>query len=97
MKPNQFSQVLSPNETDQGVWVHQDAWFHIGEFDQDTDTTYNIRKKGNGVYAFILEGKAEIEGQALSKRDCFGIWDTDQIKVSATANSRILLIEVPMN
>merc|ERR1712129_169324 len=31
-KENKFYQVLSPNENDQGVWVNQDSWFHLGNF-----------------------------------------------------------------
>ena len=30
---NTFYQILSPNKDDEGVWIHQDAWFHIGDFD----------------------------------------------------------------
>jgi hypothetical protein len=25
---------FSPNPEDAGVWIHQDAWFHLGEFDK---------------------------------------------------------------
>src|SRR5210317_195033 len=31
-KKNQFYQVLSPNKDDKGVWIHQDAWFNLGNF-----------------------------------------------------------------
>ena len=96
-KENQFYQILSPNQEDEGVWIHQDAWFHLGKFNKDTTTEYRIKKKGNGVYAFILEGNAKIEGQRLSKRDGFGIWDTDHISVIAEKDSKILLLEVPMS
>ena len=96
-KDNEFYQVLSPNKNDQGVWIHQDAWFHMGQFDEATETEYNINRNGNGVYAFVLEGEAEIEGQSLSKRDGFGIWDTDSFHVKAQAGAKILLMEVPMN
>jgi hypothetical protein len=27
---NKLQQILSPNPEDEGVWIHQDAWFHIG-------------------------------------------------------------------
>ena len=27
---NQFAQILSPNPNDEGVWIHQNAWFHLG-------------------------------------------------------------------
>jgi redox-sensitive bicupin YhaK (pirin superfamily) len=52
---NNLLQVLSPNAEDEGVWVHQDAWFHMGKFDKDSTTTYNLKKEGNGVYAFMLD------------------------------------------
>ncbi len=94
---NEFYQVLSPNKEDDGVWVHQNAWFHIGKFDQGKSTTYNLKATGNGVYAFVLEGEVEIEGQVLSKRDGFGIWNTDKIEVKASADAKILLMDVPMN
>ncbi|MFM8449850.1 MAG: pirin family protein, partial [Haliscomenobacter sp.] len=93
---NQFYQVLSPNPEDQGVWIHQDAWFHIGKFDQHATTTYQLKKEGNGMYFFILEGKVEVAGQSLGDRDGFGIWDTNLVALHAQTDSRVLLMEVPM-
>ena len=95
-KENQFYQVLSPNKDDQGVWIHQDAWFHIGNFTKGHSEEYTLKKDGNGVYAFILNGEIEINGEKLSTRDGMGIWDTISIQVKATENARILLMEVPM-
>ena len=96
-KNNELYQILSPNKDDQGVWIHQDAWFSLGEFDKDTNLNYSINKKGNGVYLFILEGTFEVNGQELSARDGFGIWDVSTIDLKASKNSRVLLMEVPMN
>ena len=93
---NEFYQILSPNQDDQGVWIHQDAWFQLGEFDKEVCTNYKINKTGNGVYAFIIEGTAEIAGQALEKRDGFGIWNVENFEIKADKNSRILLMEIPM-
>ncbi|NQZ76208.1 MAG: pirin family protein [Ekhidna sp.] len=97
VKTNEFSQILSPNQEDQGVWIHQDAWFNMGQFDQDTETKYQFNRNGNGVYAFVLEGEIEIDGQKLSTRDGFGVWDTDAIDVKAQKGAKVLLMEVPMN
>lgn len=94
---NQFQQILSPNADDEGVWIHQDAWFNLGNFENDVETNYKINKKGNGVYAFILKGSAEIEGQKLEKRDGFGVWDISVLNIKSTSeNTEILLMEVPM-
>ncbi len=95
-KENEFYQILSPNKDEQGVWIHQDAWFHLGSFIQGTTDQYKIKKEGNGVYAFILDGEVEINGEKLSKRDGMGIWNTDSFSVKATENARVLLMEVPM-
>ena len=93
---NEFYQILSPNESDQGVWIYQNAWFHLGSFDEAVTKTYKIRDSKNGLYAFIIVGEAEIEGQKLYKRDGFGIWEKNEISIEAKANSKILLMDVPM-
>lgn len=80
-----------------GVWIHQDAWFSMGKFEKEVNTSYTLNKQGNGMYFFVLEGEIEVEGQKLSKRDGFGIWDIDQVKVKSFSNSRVLLMEVPMS
>jgi len=95
-KENNFYQVLSPNKDDQGVWINQNAWFHLGKFETGKSDTYQLKSTGNGVYAFILDGEVEIEGQKLGKRDGFGIWGTDRITVKSETDSRILLMELPM-
>lgn len=95
-KENELYQILSPNENDEGVWVHQNAWFHIGDYSKDTLETYKIKQKGNGIYAFVLEGSFTINDEILEKRDAIGIWDIDKVDIKSSANSRILLMEVPM-
>ena len=94
---NQLYQILSPHTDDEGVWVHQNAWFHMGELDQGKSTTYKLKDSRNGVYTFVLNGNVTIAGQALSKRDGLGVWDTHAIDIQADSQSRILLMEVPMD
>lgn len=94
---NKLIQILSPNADDAGVWIHQDAWFHLGRFEKGFSTEYTIKKAGNGVYAFVIKGDVTIDGKALSTRDGLGTWNTE--KLSITANSEdveLLLMEVPM-
>jgi len=96
-RKNKLQQVLSPNENDEGVWIHQDAWFHLGIFDQGIQQRYALKQKDNGLYAFIIEGSFTINGQQLSKRDGMGIWDCDSIEIESNEdNAEILLMEVPM-
>ncbi len=93
---NTFYQVLSPDPEDAGVWVNQDAWFHLGDFDAGAGDTYQIKKEGNGAYFFVLEGTVTVGEQELSRRDGYGLWDAEQVAVTASSDAKILVIEVPM-
>jgi quercetin 2,3-dioxygenase len=93
---NKLQQILSPDAHDAGVWIHQNAWFHLAQFDKGFSTVYEMKAKDNGVYAFILRGDVSINNQALNARDGFGIWDTDSLSLQADSNAEFLLMEVPM-
>ncbi|MCB9355416.1 MAG: pirin family protein [Lewinellaceae bacterium] len=95
---NNLLQVLSPDPDDEGVWIHQNAWFHLGQLDKDFKTEYALKDPAkNGVYAFVIEGEVAINGQALGQRDGFGVWDASTLEITATSDARLLLMEVPMS
>jgi quercetin 2,3-dioxygenase len=93
---NKLQQIVSPVKDSDGVWINQDAWFHLGNLKQGFATDYAIKQKGNGVYAFLIEGSVTISGQKLNRRDGFGVWDADKISIVADRDSEVLLMEVPM-
>lgn len=93
---NDFQQVLSPNADDAGVWIHQDAWFNLAKFDKGFSKEYKIHQSGNGVYVFVIKGKAKIGDQILNERDALGVWDTESFVLEAEENAEILLMEIPM-
>ena len=95
-KLNDFQQILSPNPNDDGVWIHQDAWFNMANFTAGNIKTYHLNKEGNGVYVFVIKGKSKIGNQVLKQRDGFGIYDTEKFDLEALEDSEILLMEVPM-
>ena len=96
MQANEFNQVLSPNADDAGVWIHQNAWFHMGNFNKGVTQTYDLKDVNNGVYVLVLEGKVTINGNVLDTRDGLGISDTKSFTMDATEDARVLLMEVPM-
>lgn len=97
-RKNKLQQILSPNEGDEGVWIHQDAYFHLGTFDENVETVYELKNKSNGVYAFIIYGSFQVDGKELSERDALGIVDAENFEIKALSpKAEILLMEVPMN
>lgn len=93
---NNFAQVLSPNPDDAGVWIHQDAWFHLADFDKDFSKTYELKKEGNGLYVFVISGNITVDGQELETRDALGITDFKTLNIKAFTDAKFLLMEVPM-
>jgi redox-sensitive bicupin YhaK (pirin superfamily) len=97
-RKNQFQTLISPLGTnDGGMSMNQDAWFSLTNLEAEKELTYMPKLSTNGVYAFIIEGEAEINGQILNRRDALGISETTEIKIKARTDSEILLIDVPMS
>jgi redox-sensitive bicupin YhaK (pirin superfamily) len=95
-RKNKLQQILSPNPEDVGVWIHQDAWFHLGKFDKGLTENYTVKREGNGVYAFVISGTVIINSQALETRDALGITNTEKLEITATSDAEILLMDIPM-
>ncbi len=97
-RKNKFQPIVSPypGNGDGSMWIYQDAWFHIGNFEAGQNTQYDLKGKNSGVYAFLLEGEVEINGNKLSKRDALGIWETDKLDIKINMEAELLLLEVPM-
>ncbi len=95
---NQFQQIVSPNPEDEGVWIHQNAWFHLGTFSQNKSVDYTTKREGNGLYIFIIKGSALIGNQTLESRDGIGIWNTEKITITSNEkDTEILIMDVPMS
>ena len=97
VKKNNFAQILSPNSNDEGVWIHQDAWFYLSDFDANFSKNLSLKKEGNGFYIMNIEGEIEVNGDILEKRDAIGIWETKEIEIKANTNAKFLIMEIPMN
>lgn len=97
MQPNEFNQVLSPNADDAGVWIHQNAWFSMGDFDQGLTHSYQLKDANNGVYIFVISGKVVVNGHTLDTRDGLGIWDTETFTMDTEEAAKVLVMEVPLS
>lgn len=96
-KHNKLLTVVSPIGTDDGgVQIHQEAWFSLGKLDKDFNTTYQLKNKASGVYAFVIDGDVTINGEKLNRRDGLAITDATELKINADSNAEILLMEVPL-
>lgn len=95
---NTLVNIVAPEgKADNGaLWIHQDAYLHLGVFDAGQSVDYQIKSERNGVYLFLIEGQLEINGETVNERDAFGIVEFDSFTFTTKAPSKVLIIEVPM-
>ena len=95
MKENNLSLFVSGKKNPNYLFINQKANILIGKFDKDKKTNYKI-SKGNGVFIFVIEGRIEVKGDRLDKRDAIAISDTTTININILEDSYFIIIEVPM-
>lgn len=96
-KHNKLLTVVSPIGTnDGGVQIYQDAWFSLGQLDSGFATSYELKKKENCVYAFVIEGDVTINGEKLNRRDGLAITEAAVLDIKADSNAELLLMEIPV-
>ena len=93
---NSFVTLASSDKDPSIMWINQDASFNLGTFDKGTTTNYTLKYPGNGAYIFLIDGEIGVDGSILDSRDAVGVYDTDRIDISIRENSKILVIEIPM-
>jgi hypothetical protein len=86
--------MLTPD--DEGLWMHQNAWFYLGDLSIGSTQNYQIKGQGNGLYIFVLKGQVQVADFMLSERDGLGLWDFETISFNATTDTQLLLMEVPL-
>jgi len=94
-KENGFTRVVSPSD-ENALWINQDAVFSVAKAKAGNSVSYKLTDPAHGVYAFVIDGKVAIAGETLNARDGLGISEVDQIEINPSEDSKVLLIEVPM-
>lgn len=93
---NSIQTVVSGFKKSDELYIHQDAAIALTNLDANTSIDYTMNKTGNGAYIMVINGKAEIEGTTLNRRDAIGVWETDKVKINASEKTELIIIEVPM-
>jgi redox-sensitive bicupin YhaK (pirin superfamily) len=94
---NRLQTVVSPDRSSgETIWINQDAWFTLGDIDPGNRLEYRVPQPGNGVYLLVLEGRVQIAGTELQRRDGVGVTAAERVSIRALEAATILAIDVPM-
>ena len=96
-KSGKWRTVVSPDGVGQSLWIHQQAWFSLGDFKGGSSVSYQLKKTGNVVYLFLISGELEIGTEKLNQRDAVGIEQIEApLLLKTNKNSKILIMEIPV-
>lgn len=95
-RKNRFQLLVAPENSEETVWINQDAWFSLADIEAEKQVTYEKNNTKNGVYFFIIEGQASIDGRDVKRRDGLGIIDGETYPIIAQTKTQLLAIEVPL-
>jgi hypothetical protein len=93
---NTIKTIVNNSEQDDSLFIHQQAVLSLGRLTAGHKTSYKVHYPGNGVYIFLIDGKIEVDGTTLLRRDGLGVERASEIPVTVQEDAFALFLEVPM-
>ena len=96
---NKLLTLVAPKNKleDDALPISQQAYIYRSDLDLGHNVTLHLKNANNGFYIFLINGAIEVNNITLENRDAIGVYDTDEVLIKSKADSKILIIEVPMN
>jgi redox-sensitive bicupin YhaK (pirin superfamily) len=93
---NKFQALVSPknNQVNCSLPINQQAYISMIDLEVDFKTEYQLK---NGAYFFLIKGEVLIADEKLQKRDAIGISEIEKVVIKANKQSKLLVIDIPMN
>ncbi len=96
-RENTLHTVVSNEEGTEHCWINQNAKLSLGHYTEKIELPYTLNAVNKCVFIFVMEGRVNICGTDIDKRDGIGVWETDIIPLHIEADSSFIVIEVPVN
>jgi len=86
--------IAAPNGDPEPVFIGQDVTFYVSRVRPGEDIRHTF-ENGRKGYLFVLDGKPQVNGQALEKGDSVKVSEEAELRFSAAEPSDVLLIDLP--
>jgi len=97
-KINTLQTVVAPKDKikDDALPINQQAYIYRSFLEAEHVLQLKPKSAQNGLYIFNLEGVLTVAEKTLNTRDAIGVYDFENLSISAKENSELLIVEVPM-
>lgn len=86
--------IASGQDVPGGVTIHQDTTFYVSKLRTGDQVTHEL-KTGRRAFLYVIEGEVTLNGEALGTGDQARITESGKLKLSASHESEIILIDLP--
>jgi redox-sensitive bicupin YhaK (pirin superfamily) len=94
---NKLVTVVSSEEGQGHCWINQNAKLSLGFFEKGHEVKYTFNPVNKAVFILVISGSIHANSQPVGERHSIGIWDADTINLNFLSESRIIIIEAPIN
>ncbi len=94
---NKIQTVVAPELGRNTLKINQQAWFSLAALEKGRRLEYQTHAPGVGLYAFVIEGAADVANVQLNRRDAVALSDFSEAGIEALEDCDLLLIEVPVD
>jgi redox-sensitive bicupin YhaK (pirin superfamily) len=77
------------------IAVHQAASVLVARLEPDVEVTHQIGE-GRGIYAYVIDGGARLDGELLTTGDAARITDQPRLVITAAATTELIVVDVPL-
>jgi hypothetical protein len=94
-RTDRLLRVISGDGGD-AVLVHQDAHVFVSRLTPGVSVTHELGA-GRGVYLYVIEGDAAVDGERMETGDAAQIRDVASVTIEAAATSELILVDVDLS
>ncbi|WP_115461873.1 pirin family protein [Winogradskyella aurantiaca] len=96
---NRLQTVVAPKDKIEGqaLPISQQAYIYRSDLDANSSLDLKSKSSNHGFYVFVVDGDVQVADEDLGQRDAIGVYETDNVAVTAKSDSSLIIIEVPMN
>ena len=97
-RKNHLQTIVAPKDNLDGeaLPISQQAYIYRSHLEVDKNLNLKLKSEHNGLYIFVVSGEIKVADFLLSKRDAIGISEFDNVEISASEDSELIIVEVPM-
>ncbi|MCU0330606.1 MAG: pirin family protein [Candidatus Kapabacteria bacterium] len=88
--------MVGPINGSAPLGIHQSAWLHVVRLQAGASTSIALHDATHGSFAFVISGRATVNGVDVAPRDAVGTTDATTVEITTHEDLHAIVIETPM-